>query len=44
MFSDILIPVEAMGQEVRLTEQKGPELPDPIAPAGRSIHSLFPTR
>jgi len=30
MFSDILIPVEAMGQEVRLTEQKGPELPDPI--------------
>ncbi|MEK6322644.1 MAG: uroporphyrinogen decarboxylase [Acidobacteriota bacterium] len=30
MFSDILIPVEAMGQEVRLTEQKGPELPDPV--------------
>lgn len=30
MFSDILIPVEAMGQEVTLTEQKGPELPDPI--------------
>lgn len=30
MFSDILIPVEAMGQEVRLTEQKGPELPNPI--------------
>lgn len=30
MFSDILIPVEAMGQEVRLTEQKGPELPHPI--------------
>jgi uroporphyrinogen decarboxylase len=30
MFSDILIPVEAMGQEVRLTEAKGPELPDPI--------------
>ena len=30
MFSDILIPVEAMGQEVQLTEQKGPELPDPI--------------
>ncbi|HYP26224.1 MAG TPA: uroporphyrinogen decarboxylase [Blastocatellia bacterium] len=30
VFSDILIPVEAMGQEVRLTEQKGPELPDPI--------------
>src|SRR3989442_5715256 len=30
MFSDILIPVEAMGQEVRLTERKGPELPDPI--------------
>jgi uroporphyrinogen decarboxylase len=30
MFSDILIPVEAMGQEVRLTESKGPELPDPI--------------
>jgi|SRR5215471_4247117 len=30
MFSDILIPVEAMGQEVTLTEQKGPELPNPI--------------
>jgi uroporphyrinogen decarboxylase len=30
MFSDILIPVEAMGQEVRLTEKKGPELPNPI--------------
>jgi uroporphyrinogen decarboxylase len=30
MFSDILIPVEAMGQEVKLTEQKGPELPDPV--------------
>src|ERR1043165_6463587 len=30
MFSDILIPVEAMGQEVTLTEQKGPELPDQI--------------
>jgi len=30
MFSDILIPVEAMGQEVKLTEQKGPELPNPI--------------
>jgi uroporphyrinogen decarboxylase len=30
MFSDILIPVEAMGQVVKLTEKKGPELPDPI--------------
>jgi uroporphyrinogen decarboxylase len=30
MFSDILIPVEAMGQKVLLTEQKGPELPEPI--------------
>lgn len=30
MFSDILIPVEAMGMEVRLTESKGPELPNPI--------------
>jgi len=30
MFSDILIPVEAMGQEVQLTEKKGPELPNPI--------------
>ena len=36
MFSDILIPVEAMGQEVKLTEQKGPELPDPI----RSRHQV----
>ena len=30
MFSDILIPVEAMGQQVLLTEKKGPELPEPI--------------
>ena len=30
MFSDILIPVEAMGQEVTLTEKKGPQLPEPI--------------
>ena len=30
MFSDILIPVEAMGQELSLTEQKGPELGNPI--------------
>src|SRR5215475_10144353 len=30
MFSDILIPVEAMGQEVQLTEKRGPELPEPI--------------
>jgi uroporphyrinogen decarboxylase len=30
IFSDILIPVEAMGQQVQLTEKKGPELPDPI--------------
>ena len=39
MFSDILIPVEAMGQEVRLTEQKGPELPEPIRSL-RQIDSL----
>lgn len=30
MFSDILIPVEAMGQVVTLTEKKGPQLPEPI--------------
>src|ERR1044071_8082605 len=30
MFSDNLLPGEAMGQEVKLTEKKGPELPDPI--------------
>jgi uroporphyrinogen decarboxylase len=30
IFSDILIPVEAMGQEVHLTEQRGPQLPTPI--------------
>ncbi|MGH9827613.1 MAG: uroporphyrinogen decarboxylase, partial [Blastocatellia bacterium] len=30
MFSDILIPVEGMGVEVKLTEQKGPELPNPM--------------
>lgn len=33
MFSDILIPVEGMGLEVRLTEQKGPELPSPVRTA-----------
>src|SRR5512143_163399 len=30
MFSDILIPVEAMGQSLSLTEQKGPVLANPI--------------
>ena len=40
MFSDILIPVEAMGQEVRLTEQKGPELPDPIR-SRRQVDALI---
>jgi uroporphyrinogen decarboxylase len=30
LFSDILIPVEAMGMKVVFTEQKGPQLPDPI--------------
>src|ERR1044072_7801598 len=30
MVSDILTPVEAMGQKVRPTEQKGREFPDPI--------------
>lgn len=30
LFSDILIPVEAMGMKVVFTEQKGPHLPDPI--------------
>ncbi|PYP84203.1 MAG: uroporphyrinogen decarboxylase [Blastocatellia bacterium AA13] len=30
MFSDILIPVEAMGQVVTLTEKIGPKLPEPI--------------
>ena len=40
MFSDILIPVEAMGQKVQLTEQKGPELPDPIR-TQRQVDSLI---
>jgi uroporphyrinogen decarboxylase len=30
LFSDILIPVEAMGMKVVFTENKGPQLPDPI--------------
>jgi uroporphyrinogen decarboxylase len=42
MFSDILIPVEAMGQVVRLTEQKGPELPDPIRSQGQVAHLIVP--
>ncbi|MEW6325353.1 MAG: uroporphyrinogen decarboxylase [Nitrospirota bacterium] len=33
LFSDILIPVEAMGMTVRFTEQKGPQLPEPIRTA-----------
>jgi uroporphyrinogen decarboxylase len=42
MFSDILIPVEAMGQEVRLTEQKGPELPVPIRTREQVDHLVVP--
>jgi len=30
LFSDILIPVEAMGMKVVFTEKRGPQLPDPI--------------
>jgi uroporphyrinogen decarboxylase len=30
LFSDILIPVEAMGMTVVFTEHKGPQLPEPI--------------
>lgn len=33
MFSDILIPVEAMGLEVQLTEKVGPKMPNPIRSA-----------
>src|SRR5258708_16144152 len=40
MFSDILIPVEAMGQEVRLTDQKEPDLPDPLR-SRAPVHSLI---
>jgi uroporphyrinogen decarboxylase len=42
MFSDILIPVEAMGQEVRLTEQKGPELPNPIRSRAQVDELIIP--
>ncbi|HUJ79423.1 MAG TPA: uroporphyrinogen decarboxylase [Nitrospiria bacterium] len=30
LFSDILIPVEAMGMKVVFTESKGPQLPEPV--------------
>jgi uroporphyrinogen decarboxylase len=33
LFSDILVPVEAMGMRVVFTEQKGPQLPEPIRTA-----------
>ncbi len=33
MFSDILIPVEAMGLEVQLTEKIGPRMPNPVRSA-----------
>ncbi len=33
MFSDILIPVEAMGLEVQLTEKIGPKMPHPVRSA-----------
>ncbi|MFQ3590824.1 MAG: uroporphyrinogen decarboxylase family protein, partial [Chloracidobacterium sp.] len=33
MFSDILIPVEAMGLEVQLTEKIGPKMPNPVRSA-----------
>lgn len=42
MFSDILIPVEAMGQEVKLTEQKGPELPNPIRTSEQVDQLIIP--
>jgi uroporphyrinogen decarboxylase len=42
LFSDILIPVEAMGQEVKLTEQKGPELPEPIRTAKQVDRLVVP--
>jgi uroporphyrinogen decarboxylase len=42
MFSDILIPVEAMGQEVLLTEKKGPELPAPVRTASQVDKLIVP--
>jgi uroporphyrinogen decarboxylase len=33
LFSDILVPVEAMGMEVRFTEEHGPELPGALRSA-----------
>jgi uroporphyrinogen decarboxylase len=33
LFSDILVPLEAMGLEVQFTEEKGPQLPAPLRTA-----------
>ena len=33
LFSDILVPVEAMGMALRFTEEHGPELPSPLRSA-----------
>jgi len=39
LFSDILVPVEAMGMELRFTEEHGPELPVPVRSAA-DVHRL----
>lgn len=36
LFSDILIPVEAMGMEIRFTEKRGPVFSDPVRSESRA--------
>lgn len=42
LFSDILVPVEAMGMQVVFTEDRGPVLPEPIRTAGDVERLVIP--